>query len=264
MEKIMPIITNSKLYASIVILVFSVLIYKILKRGINRILEKDKEKGRIDSKGKTIFKLFSNVLKYVMGIIALVLILQVYGVNVSSLVAGLGLLSVIAGLAIQDPLKDIVSGMNLVADEYYALGDYVRIDEIEGKVIQLGVRTTKIQSMVNGEIYEVANRNISKAVLLSNQLYIYVPISYEDNIEKIEEILEVCAGKISQADYITKCEYMGVSKFEDSCIKYMIQIILASPADKFKAQRLANKIIKLELDRNKVSIPYPQIDIHNK
>ena len=114
---------------------------------------RDKKSKRLDKKGKTMIKLFTNTVKYLIITIAIALILQVYGINVNSLIAGLGLVSVIAGLAIQDPLKDIVSGINIITDDYYSLGDVINIDGIEGKVIQLGVRTTKILDTKRGDIY---------------------------------------------------------------------------------------------------------------
>ena len=76
--------------------------------------------------------------------------MQIYGVNVNSLVAGLGLVSVVVGLAIQDPLKDIITGVNIITDDYFSLGDVIKVDDVEGKVVQLGVRTTKIKDIANG------------------------------------------------------------------------------------------------------------------
>ena len=104
-------INNNKLYISVTIAIIGIIVYEIIKRTINKIIEKDKGKNKLDKKGKTVFKLFTNSIKYVIITIVGVLILQNYGVNVNSLIAGLGLVSVVAGLAIQDPLKDIVTGV---------------------------------------------------------------------------------------------------------------------------------------------------------
>lgn len=85
MEKILSIIIENRLYASIVIIIIGVIIYQIIEKTINRLLERDKKNHRIDKKGKTIFKLTSNIAKYMIFLITIVLILQVYGVNVNSL-----------------------------------------------------------------------------------------------------------------------------------------------------------------------------------
>ena len=150
--KIIENVISNKTYLSIAIAIIAFVIYKAIELTINKVLEKDLKVKKLDRKSRTVFTLFTNVIKYVVFVIAIVLILQIHGVNVNSLVAGLGLVSVIVGLAIQDPLKDIISGMNIVKDEYFAVGDSVRIDDIEGKVIEMGVRTTKIQDFKYGNI----------------------------------------------------------------------------------------------------------------
>ena len=166
MQKILnniPInILDKKIVMVIAIIIIGIIIYKIIERTLNRLLDRDKKHKRLDKKSKTMIKLIDNIVKYIIIVIVGVLILQIYGINVNSLIAGLGLVSVIAGLAIQDPLKDIVSGINIITDDYYSLGDVINIDGIEGKVVQLGVRTTKILDTKRGDIYVLANRNISK------------------------------------------------------------------------------------------------------
>lgn len=263
MDKIISVIVENRLYASIVIIIIGVIIYQIIEKTINKLLERDKKNHRIDKKGKTIFKLTSNIAKYVIFLIIIVLILQVYGVNVNSLVAGLGIVSVIVGLAIQDPIKDIITGMNIVSDEYFVLGDIVRIDEIEGKVIHLGIRTTKVQDILNGNVYVIANRNISKAIKVSNELYLDVPLSYEDDTSKLEEILRRAAETIAKIEDVKDAKYIGINEFANSAIIYKMKI-LCKPDEKLSIKRKANRIIKAELDKNGISIPYPQLTIHSK
>ena len=164
-------INNNKLYISVAIVVIGIIVYEIIKKTINKILEKDKQRNKLDKKGRTVVKLFTNIIKYVIIVIVGVLVLQIYGVNVNSIVAGLGLVSVVAGLAIQDPLKDIVTGVNIITDDYFSLGDVVKIGDVEGKVVYLGVRTTKIKDIANGNVLVLANRNIDKVIKISDEMY---------------------------------------------------------------------------------------------
>lgn len=261
MEKIISSINNNKLYISAIIAIIGIIIYQIIKKTINRILEKDKTRNKIDKKGRTIVKLFTNIIKYVIITIVGVLILQVYGVNVNSLVAGLGLVSVVAGLAIQDPLKDIVTGVNIITDDYFALGDVVRIDDIEGKVVYLGVRTTKIKDTANGNILVLANRNINKVIKVSDEIYMEIPLSYEDDTDKVVKIISKALESIRKHENVIEAEYIGIDKFADSSINYKLKI-LCKPENKFAVRRFVNGAIKKELDKNGISIPYPQLTIH--
>ena len=233
LNKIQHDILDKKIVMAIIIILIGIIIYKIIERAINKLLDRDKKNKRLDRKSKTMIKLIDNIVKYIIIAIVGVLILQIYGINVNSIVAGLGLVSIIAGLAIQDPLKDIISGINIITDDYYALGDVVNIDGIEGKVIQLGIRTTKILDTKRGDVYVFANRNISKVTKVSEELYLDVPLSYEDQIIK-----------------------------QESALVYKIKI-MCKPEFKYQVKRQSNRIIKLELDKNKLSIPYNQITVHN-
>lgn len=255
-------INNNKLYISAVIALIGIIVYQVIKRTINKILEKDKERKKLDKKGRTVVKLFTNIIKYVIIVIVGVLILQIYGVNVNSIVAGLGLVSVVAGLAIQDPLKDIVTGVNIITDDYFSLGDIVKIDDIEGKVVYLGVRTTKIKDIANGNILVLANRNIDKVIKISDEIYIEIPLSYDDDTDKVVRILKKALESVKKHENILDAEYLGIDKFADSSINYKIKIV-CKPENKFFARRLVNSTIKKELDKNGISIPYPQLTIHN-
>lgn len=262
-ENILKFILEQKILIVLAIIAISVLLYKIIKKAINKFLERNKENKKLDAKGKTLFKLFSNIIKYVILVIAVALILQVYGVNVTSIVAGLGLVSVIAGLAVQDALKDIISGTNIIIDDYYALGDVIKIDDIEGKVVQLGMKTTKIKSIKNGNIYSIANRNISKVEKLSEELYLGIGLSYDDETEKIDAILNKVAEEAKKFDNIKNVKYLGLSGFEDSSIQYKFQII-CKPENKYTVTMEFNQILKKYLDLNNIEVPYPQVTLSKR
>ena len=94
------------------------------------------------------------------------------GFNVTSFIAGLGVVSVIVGLAVQDALKDIIMGFNIIVDNYYSVGDIIKIGDVEGKVVELGVKATKLKDINTDNILVIANRNISQALRISDQLVV--------------------------------------------------------------------------------------------
>ena len=263
MDILITKVVSNKIYLTISIMVISFTIYKVIEKTVNRVLEKDKEKKMLDRKAKTIFNIFTTIIKYVIFAIAMVLILQVHGVNVNSLIAGLGLVSVIAGFALQDPIKDIITGMNIVSDEYFSIGDSIKIDEIEGKVIDLDVRTTKIKDFKTGNILTIANRNISKAEIISDELYIDIPLSYELEPELAEKVIDEIIMTVQKVENVNDAKYLGLQSFEASCMIYKIKI-MCKPEFKLHIRRMSNMIIKLSLNKNGIAIPYPQITIHNE
>ena len=263
LDVLVAFFTNKKIYMSLIVIFIGIAIYKIIRASFNKISNKNKGSDLINRKRKTYFRLFSNIVKYVVLLIVVVVVLKINGINVTSIIAGLGLASVIAGLALQDALKDIIMGFNIIVDGYFTVGDILRIDGIEGKVLELGLKTTKLKDIANGNIYTVANRNISSALVLSNELYLDVPLSYELDLKTADEVLNIIANKISKLENVDECKYLGLNEFKDSSITYKIKI-LTKPNLKFQIKREANRIIKEELDKRGISIPYPQLDIHQK
>lgn len=263
LDVLVDFFTNRRTYMSLIVILIGIAIYRIIKVSFNRIGNRTKGSDLINRKRKTYFRLFSNIVKYVVLLIVVVVVLKINGIDVTSIIAGLGLASVIAGLALQDALKDIIMGFNIIVDGYFTVGDILRIDGIEGKVLELGLKTTKLKDIANGNIYTVANRNISSALVLSNELYLEVPLSYELDLKTADEVLNIIADKISKLENVDECKYLGLHEFNDSSIAYKIKII-AKPNLKFQIKRDANRIIKEELDSRGISIPYPQLDVHQK
>ena len=89
-------------------------------------------------------------------------ILQINGIDVSSMLAGVGLISAFIGLAVQDLLKDIVMGTRMLTDRFFDVGDVVQYGSFEGQVESFDIRSTKIRNLNDGRILTVCNRNISE------------------------------------------------------------------------------------------------------
>lgn len=263
MEKILSkIITKEKLISVIIILI-GIIVYFILKRIIKRIIVKNEKNSKLEKRKKTYLKLVNNIFKYLIIVIASVVILQINGINVTSIMASLGVVSVIAGFALQDALKDIIMGINIVIDNYFSVGDVLKIGNVEGKVMQVGLKSTRIKDINNGNIFVIPNRNISEALNLSEQLDIDIPLPYEEKVTKMEEIIAIMLEQISKLENVIKVEYKGLNEFAESAIYYKIRIF-SKPEFKPQVRRDANRVIKITLDENNINIPYKKIDVHNK
>ena len=117
-------------------------------------------------------------------IVVVLMLLQVNGVNVSSMLAGVGIISAIVGLSIQDALKDIIRGFTIVSDEYFKVGDIIKYKEITGKVSMIGIRSTKMYDIKTGNEITIANRNIEQVEKISKELYVRINFPYRNKDEK--------------------------------------------------------------------------------
>ena len=189
--------------------------------------------------------------------------LQINGVDVSSVLTGVGILGIILGLAIQDWLKDIIRGSSILSDNYFAVGDVVKYKDIEGKVLVIGLKTTKIQDLKTSNILSIANRNIEEIEVVSNLIYINIPMPYEVSLEMAEKAIKDINEAIMKNNNVDGCRYVGVNDLADSSIKYLIEV-KCNPLYKLQVRRDSLRSILDEMAKNEISVPYTQIDIHEK
>lgn len=264
MKDSIEIISNllkSNFVHSIIVIIVSFCIYKIIKhffiKGNAVVSEK------LNNKSKTYLRLITSILRYVFVIITILIILEINGINVSSMLAGVGIISVILGLAIQDALKDIIRGFSILSDGYFSVGDVVSYDGIVGKTIVIGLKTTKIKDLSTNNIISIANRNIEKIQVVSEDIYINIPLSYELSIDKAENVIDIIINEIKTNDDVKNAEYLGVNSLDDSNIKYLIKV-MCEPEIKLKIRRFSLGCILRVLENEGIEVPYNQLDIHQK
>ncbi len=121
-----------KIIINVIIIVLAIILNIVLTRGFKKLNKKLDNKAK-NKKQKTYIRLTSSIINYAVLLILVVIILQVNGVNISSVVAGVGIVSVTIGLALQDALKDIIMGLNILIDNYFHVGDTLKVGDFEGK-----------------------------------------------------------------------------------------------------------------------------------
>ena len=189
---------KNKLVQSAIVILASIIIYSIVHAIIMR--GERKVNGRKMGRGGTYIKLILSAIRYIFIIITILTVLQINGVDVTSIMAGLGLIGVIIGLAVQDALKDIIRGFSIVSDRYFSVGDVIKYNnEQEGKVLEVGFRSTKLQSITNGCTVTVANRLIEQAEQCANSTSITVPMPYEVKVVEAEKVIGEIVEEIKKA-----------------------------------------------------------------
>ena len=267
--KITNFITSEKFYLPIIYIMIGIIIYYIISYTIKKVHKiNSKVSSKIISKENskrkdTVIGLINNIIKYIIAIIVIINILNVYKVNTSNILASLGIASVVIGLAFQDIIKDFLAGIFIVFDNAYAVGDWITVDGFKGEVISMGLKTTKIKAYT-GEIMIISNSTLNKVInynLSNPKLFLTIPFSYEEKIEKVEKVLENILEEIKQEKEVLSASLLGVNDFKDSNIDYAIEVS-CEPNTQFKIKRLLLRKIKISFDENKIVIPYNQIDIH--
>ena len=263
-EKVFDVIMTKQIFGTAMVILVTFILISIFNKGIEKIMVKGKTSFEVKRR-KTIIKVFQSIFKYVLLIIAFLIILDFYGVDTKSLIASLGVAGVVLGLALQDTVKDFISGMMLIMENYLAVGDTVTYNDFTGEVIELGLRTTKIKGF-DGEVMIVANRNIDTIINASQKkatLYINIPTAYEEKVDKVEKVLtEVIEEAKKDKVVLPDSAYLGVNGLESNAVNYLIYVV-CNQDDRYKVNREILKRVKLAYDQAKIKIPYEQVEVHH-
>lgn len=247
---------NVVLALALVVLISNVLLI-VLKLFRNR-------RGRIG----TLVTVISSLIKYISVLVAFCWILSIIGVNVSTIFASVGIFALILGFGAESLVADLVTGVFILFENQYNVGDIVEIDGFRGKVKEIGIRTLSLED-TGGNIKIINNSELKNIVNRSNQRSVAVcdvSVSYNTDIEELEEKLVNMLQKIKAKHtdiFIGRVEFVGVEALADSGVVLRI-IADVSEENIFKGRRLLNKEIKIMFDKDGIIIPYPQVDVHSK
>ncbi len=251
-------IGSANFIVSVLLVLAAVALWGFVKRLFRRFANHASE----DDRKNSFFRLLVMASRFLIVLITILSVLQINGINVSSVITGLGLVSAVVGLALQDILKDVIMGIRIITDQFFFVGDIVKYQDFEGRVIDFNVRATKIQKLSDNSIMTVSNRNISQIIKSGNVNGLNVPLSYEADVRKIHQVLSQVCEKIGEVEGIDSCVYKGTQDFEDSAVIYKI-VFCCSPELKFDMYRAAMKLVQEGLEEAGLEVPYKQLVVHN-
>ena len=215
---------------------------------------------------KTVAELLISVIKYLGIIIGLVWALTILGLNATAAFASLGIVTLIIGFASQRLIEDVISGIFIVFEGQYNVGDIIILDDFRGTVTRIGVRTTTIVDP--GGNYKVVNnsdirnfQNRSKALSLGIS---EIGITYEEDIPRVEAILKEALPKMFERNkdvFVSVPKYLGVEELADSAVVLRFTVE-CQEENVFTARRRLNRELRVLFAEKDINIPFPQITIH--
>jgi len=216
-------------------------------------------------KAKTISSLIRSLIKYGIIIALICVILVVWGVDVIGIVAGVGILTLIIGLGCQSLIQDVISGLFIVFDDYFAVGDTVIIDGFRGTIIDVGLKTTKLQDF-GGNIKSITNSSILTVVNMSrlrSVASVTLSVSYNEDVERVEALIlqEIDSLKEKVPNIIDGPWYKGIDNVSASSIDFLV-IAFVKEENRFQVTRDLKREFYLLFKREDVQIPYNQVTVN--
>lgn len=153
--------------------IFKVVVIGLIANGLVNLVDPKSEiakklrKKDETKEDKTIANFTGRILKYIIYIFAgYFIIVEIVGYDISGLVAGLGIGGAIIALAAQDVVKSLISGMSILADKPFLVGDFIEVEENQGTVIDISFRCTKIKT-TNNTIITLPNSNLTGTAVIN-------------------------------------------------------------------------------------------------
>ena len=253
------LVEGSAKWAISLILIFMAIVFIFIATFITHLFD---NKSR---KAKTISSLVRSLIKYITIIAVICIILVIWGVDVIGIVAGVGILTLIIGLGCQSLIQDVISGMFIVFDDYFAVGDTVIIDGFRGTIIDVGLKTTKLQDF-GGNIKSITNSSILTVVNMSrlrSVASVTLSVSYNEDVERVEALIinEIEELKKKIPNIIDGPWYKGIDNITASSIDFLV-LAFVSEDNRFQVTRDLKREFYLLFKKNNVQIPYTQVTVN--
>ena len=217
-------------------------------------------------RARSVLSIVSSLLKYVAVIVILCWGLSILGVNVSTIVASVGVLALIVGFSAESLITDVVTGAFMIFENQYNVGDIVEVDGFRGTVTNIGIRTTSITDpgdnvkiVNNSDMRNILNRSDRVSRSISD-----ISIPYATDLEKLEASIPALMQSIYAAhpDMMKEPpQYLGVQALADSAVvlRFLVNV---EEKDIYAGARVLNHDLLLGFRKLGVECPFPQVDVH--
>lgn len=248
------------LLMAIVIFLVGKWLAKKLTRLLTTVLRK------VKGMDETLIRFLVNIVYYILMIVVLLTSLSELGVETTSFLAILGAAGLAIGLALKDSLGNFASGVMIILFKPFKVGDVVTAAGVTGTVNEVGIFNSIFTTPDNQKII-IPNGAITGGSIINinanpiRRVDLLVGIGYDDDIKKAKDVLHTIVSsheKVLVDNGIT----IAVSELADSSVNFVVRAWVNTP-DYWAVKFDLTEQVKLTFDKEGISIPYPQRDIHH-
>lgn len=238
------------------------ILVSIINKLINKTLKNKKSEHLLNTKrSNTVAEILKKVIKYILYFFGIVIVLEMFNINTTSILATAGIGGIAIGFGAQSLVKDIITGIFIFLEDQYSVGDLVQIGAFQGNVEELGLRVTKLRDF-SGELHIIPNSNIQVVTNKTRgpmRALVKISIAYEENLDRVISVLEsICEEiKISNETLVEGPSVLAVSNLGEYGVDITI-VAKTKPGEQWAMEREIRKKVKEAFDRENIEIPYPK------
>ncbi|GIO07839.1 mechanosensitive ion channel protein MscS [Brevibacillus reuszeri] len=246
------------------IILISRIVLSVVQAAVNRIFQHRKgskiqmDQRRVD----TMRVLVNNIVRYTLYFLAILMILQLLGIDLKPVLVSAGVLGLAVGFGAQSLVRDIITGFFIIFEDQFAVGDVVTINNMTGTVQEIGLRITRVRSWT-GEVHIFPNGTITQVTnfSLQNTLSVVdVSVAYEENLDQVEQVLRevLQLAQTELQDIVGEPQILGVQSLGPSEVILRVTAE-CKPNTHHGVNRNLRAMIRTEFTKRGIQIPYPKI-----
>jgi small-conductance mechanosensitive channel len=246
------------------------IIYKFIERIVKTTVIPDDLSSKDSEKKReyTLIRIFSAAMKISIITMAGLMILQEMGIMIGPILAGAGIVGLALGFGGQYLIRDIISGLFIILENQYRIGDVVCFDNTCGLVEDISLRATVLRDL-NGTVHHVPHGEIKKVANHSKtfaRVNLNIGVAYDSKLEDVIEVINQTGKELASDSQwkefiIQPPQFLRVEDFSDSAI--ILKILGETiPLKQWDITGELRKRIKIAFDKRGIEIPFPQRVIH--
>ncbi len=234
----------------------------VRRRTPGALLETDATSVRAEQRISALTSILRSVTGFVIAVVAGFMVLGELDIEVGPLLAGAGVLGVALGFGSQSLVKDFLSGVFILVEDQFGVGDIVDLDgQTSGTVEAVSLRTTRLRS-VDGTVWHVPNGDVRRVGNKSqhwSRALLDIEVAYATDIDHAKSVIQGVADALwhERDDILEAPEVWGVERLTANAVVIRL-VVKTRPADQYTVSRELRERLKEEFDRQSIEIPFPQ------
>lgn len=248
--------TAKNLIVLALIIIGGKIILNFSQKLINKYFEENEKKTPLNSaKVETLSRALSSVVRFIIGFIIVIIILDMLGVNTRSIIATAGIGGIAIAFGAQSIIQDFIKGMFMIIDDVIRVGDFVECAGITGTVESVGLRLTRIRDY-DGSLHTIPNsqiQNIKNYNRGPQRAEVIFSVAYDTSLDEVKDVCQKVSDKILTLEgfenaFVEKLRFLGVEDMTDLSYKVKATSVVVENKQ-YEARRRIRELIMEEFDQ---------------
>ena len=231
------------------------------------LLETGETSVRAEQRIDALSSVLRSVLSFVIWATAALMCLGEVRIDLGPLLAGAGVLGVALGFGSQSLVRDFLSGMFILVEDQFGVGDIVDVGEASGTVEAVSLRTTRLRA-IDGTVWHVPNGQINRVGNMSqhwSRALLDIEVAYDTVVEHARSVIKRVADKVWSEDdgVLEEPELWGVEQLGANGVMLRL-VVKTTPSQQWRVSRELRERIKVAFDEEGIEIPFPQQTVWHK